>query len=66
MFPDSKSKYGALGIWDTGRQTKILVRETKSRLGFEMRTSDWRQIQSSTGPGIYKDWNERSYRSRRG
>ena len=42
MFPDSKSTYGH---WDTGRQTKILVRETKSRLGFEMRTSDWRQIQ---------------------
>jgi superfamily II DNA helicase RecQ len=42
MFPNLKSKYGH---WDTGRQTKILVRETRMRLGFEMRTSDWRQIQ---------------------
>ena len=42
MFPDLKSKYRH---WDTGRQTKILVRETKMQLGFEMRTSDWRQIQ---------------------
>lgn len=42
MFPDSKSKYGH---WDTDWQTKILIRETKMRLGFETRTSDWRQIQ---------------------
>ncbi len=42
LFPDSKSKYGH---WDTARQTRIMVRETKSRLGFAMRTSDWRQIQ---------------------
>ena len=42
LFPDTKSKYGH---WDTARQTRILVRETKSQLGFAMRTSDWRQIQ---------------------
>lgn len=42
MFPDPKSRHGH---WDTARQTKILVRETKTRLAFEMRTSDWRQIQ---------------------
>ena len=40
LFTDGKG-----GHWDTDKQSKIMARESQSRVGFRVTTAGWRQLQ---------------------
>ena len=58
--------YDAQGAWDTGRLTRVLKRETKTRLGVELHTLDYRHTAVGIGRVVVGESFSRGYQDELG